>query len=190
MLTHVYMYIHTSTHIYTHAHTILMQTGRTALAWAALKGHKNVVDILLNAKADPDIQDKVKLTLCVYVCVCVCVCVFVCICVIVCVQYYMCTHVRSWCVPVCGSLHNIDWGVWNAWSRVPQLMSCNWFVGSWPPFIIGLLMMTHPLPVAGKLPIKPLVARKPPTNVYGCVLMCILLVLYCGVCASTLMTWL
>ena len=74
MLTHAHMYIHTSTHMYTHVHTILMQTGRTALAWAAYEGHKNVVDILLNAEANPYIQDEVKLTLCVCVCVCVCVC--------------------------------------------------------------------------------------------------------------------
>ena len=29
-------------------------------------------------------------------------------------------------------------------------------------------MMTHPLPIAGKLPIKTLVARQLPTNMYAC----------------------
>ena len=43
----------------------------TALAWAAYKGHTQIVDILLNAGASPDIQDQVYLCppLCVYVCV-------------------------------------------------------------------------------------------------------------------------
>ena len=36
-----------------------MQDGRIALAWAAYKGHKQIVNILLNAGAKPDIQDQV-----------------------------------------------------------------------------------------------------------------------------------
>ena len=36
-----------------------MQTGRTALAWAAHEGDKQIVHILLNAGANPDIQDEV-----------------------------------------------------------------------------------------------------------------------------------
>ena len=43
-------------------------------------------------------------------------------------------------------------------------MSCNWFVGSWPPFITGLIYDDPPLPVASELPIKTLVARQPSTN--------------------------
>ena len=31
----------------------------TALAWAALQDHDQIVDVLLKAGADPDIQDKV-----------------------------------------------------------------------------------------------------------------------------------
>ena len=56
-----------------------MQTGKTALAWAARKGHNNVVHILLNAKANPDIQDQVNLhmwscvSLLLYMCMCVCI---------------------------------------------------------------------------------------------------------------------
>ena len=33
--------------------------GMTALAYAASQGYKQVVDMLLNAGANPDIQDKV-----------------------------------------------------------------------------------------------------------------------------------
>ena len=36
-----------------------MQDGRTALAWAAYQGCQKVVNILLNAGANPDIQDQV-----------------------------------------------------------------------------------------------------------------------------------
>ena len=36
-----------------------MQDGVTALAWAAHQGHKQTVHILLNAGANPDIQNKV-----------------------------------------------------------------------------------------------------------------------------------
>ena len=46
------------------------------------------------------------------------------------------------------------------------IMSCDGSVGSWPLFITGLLMMTHPLPIAGKLPIKTMVARQLPTNTH------------------------
>ena len=46
-----------------------MQAGMTALAWAAYQGNKQIVHILLNAGANPDIQDQVTilLTVCVYV---------------------------------------------------------------------------------------------------------------------------
>ena len=33
--------------------------GMTALAWAASEGHKQVVDVLLKAGANPDVQDNV-----------------------------------------------------------------------------------------------------------------------------------
>ena len=36
-----------------------MQDERTALAWVAYKGNKEIVNILLNAGAMPDIQDQV-----------------------------------------------------------------------------------------------------------------------------------
>ena len=38
---------------------------------------------------------------------------------------------------------------------------------------LAYFMMTHPLPVAGKLPIKTLVTRQLPTNVYVCVHVCV-----------------
>ena len=37
----------------------VQEYGRTALAWAARNGHEPVVDALLKAGADPDIQEKV-----------------------------------------------------------------------------------------------------------------------------------
>ena len=40
----------------------------TALAWAAYKGHTQIVDILLDAGASPDIQDQVYNS-CVPLCV-------------------------------------------------------------------------------------------------------------------------
>ena len=36
-----------------------MQDNNTALSWAAYDGHKGIVDILLSAGANPDIQNKV-----------------------------------------------------------------------------------------------------------------------------------
>ena len=62
----------------------LLQNGMTALILASIRGHKDVVETLLEAGAKPDIQDKV--TVCVHVfvfllmCVCVCVCGCLCIC--------------------------------------------------------------------------------------------------------------
>ena len=43
----------------------------TTLTWAAYRGNKEVVNVLLQAGANPDIQDQVC------VCVCACVCVYV-----------------------------------------------------------------------------------------------------------------
>ena len=42
---------------------LLQKYGVTALAWAACKGHEQVVDMLLKAGANPDIQDKVIATI-------------------------------------------------------------------------------------------------------------------------------
>ena len=38
---------------------LCIQEGKTALAWASWKGHKQTVDVLLSAGAKPDIQDQV-----------------------------------------------------------------------------------------------------------------------------------
>jgi ankyrin repeat protein len=38
----------------------IQKYGATTLAWAASKGHKQVVDVLLKAGANPDIQDHVR----------------------------------------------------------------------------------------------------------------------------------
>ena len=45
---------------------ITIQEGRTALALASWKGHKQTVDVLLKAGAKPDIQDQVRGCTCVY----------------------------------------------------------------------------------------------------------------------------
>ena len=42
---------------------IIQGNGMTALAWAAYEGHEQVVDVLLKAGANPDIQDKVTATM-------------------------------------------------------------------------------------------------------------------------------
>ena len=39
---------------------LCIQEGKTALAWASWKGHKQTVDVLLSAGAKPDIQDQVS----------------------------------------------------------------------------------------------------------------------------------
>ena len=38
---------------------LIIQNGRTALAQAAYEGHEQVMDVLLKAGANPDIQDHV-----------------------------------------------------------------------------------------------------------------------------------
>ena len=40
---------------------IIIQDGETALMWASAHGHTDTVKALLEAKADPNITDKVKL---------------------------------------------------------------------------------------------------------------------------------
>jgi ankyrin repeat protein len=42
---------------------IIQKYGMTALAWATSEGREQVVDVLLKAGANPDIQDKVELQL-------------------------------------------------------------------------------------------------------------------------------
>jgi hypothetical protein len=61
---------------------ILMQDGYTALALTSYNGHTQVVHVLLNAGASPDIQGQVKLPLCDVCMWCVCVCVCVCTCML------------------------------------------------------------------------------------------------------------
>ena len=49
-------------------------------------------------------------------------------------------------------------------SHAPQLLSDNYFVGSWFSFTLGLPYDGLPLPIAGNLPTKSLVARQLPTT--------------------------
>ena len=39
----------------------IIQSGRTSLMWASYDGYTEIVSILLEAKADPNITDEVKL---------------------------------------------------------------------------------------------------------------------------------
>ena len=70
------------------------------------------------------------------------------------ISWYVCTYV---CMHVC--MYACMYA-----SHAPQLRSCNYFVGPWPPLIISL-PYDHPHPlVASNLPIITLVARRWPTN--------------------------
>ena len=40
---------------------LIQEYGMTALAWAASEGHEEIVDMLLNAEANPNIQDKLNI---------------------------------------------------------------------------------------------------------------------------------
>ena len=60
--------------------------------------------------------------------------------------------------------HSSYWGAQDVWSSAPQLMSCDWFVGSWPPFITGLLYDDPPPSRSQQIAYKTLVARQLPTN--------------------------
>ena len=51
IIGHAYMYIF-----------IIQKYGMTTLVWAASLGHEQVVDVLLKAGANPDIQDHVCLS--------------------------------------------------------------------------------------------------------------------------------
>ena len=46
--------------VHVHAHTYHMQDGCTALYLAVLYGHEDVVELLLEAKADPELKTKVN----------------------------------------------------------------------------------------------------------------------------------
>ena len=48
----------------------------TALIWAALNGHSDIVKVLLEAGASIEAKDNVskRISICTCVCVCVCVC--------------------------------------------------------------------------------------------------------------------
>jgi len=52
------MFTHTPTFLPTSTHTHV-QDGCTALLLAADKGHEDVVQLLIEAHADPDLQDEV-----------------------------------------------------------------------------------------------------------------------------------
>ena len=58
MSTHYLPYTHTHTHTHTHD----TQWGGTALRAAIEKEHEDIVELLLEANADPDLPDKVILT--------------------------------------------------------------------------------------------------------------------------------
>jgi len=54
--THTHKHIHIHTHTHTHTHT---QQGYTALIAAAESQHENIVEVLIEVHADPDLQDEV-----------------------------------------------------------------------------------------------------------------------------------
>lgn len=54
--TSIHMHEYIQIHMFTHTH---IQIGCTALNTAATQGHKDVVQLLLEARADPDLQGKV-----------------------------------------------------------------------------------------------------------------------------------
>ena len=58
----IYVLIHHYTAMYIY---MMQKVGITALAWASLQDHDQIVDVLLKAGADPDIQDKVAKVWCV-----------------------------------------------------------------------------------------------------------------------------
>ena len=59
MYTHSHPHTHTPTHTYIYKFTSSLQDGRTALHYAASKGHGDVVEALLKAACNTDIQDTV-----------------------------------------------------------------------------------------------------------------------------------
>ena len=54
--THTHTHIYTHTHTHTHTHT---QQGYTALMAAAESQHEDIVELLIDVHADPDLQDEV-----------------------------------------------------------------------------------------------------------------------------------
>ena len=55
---HIYLYL------------TIMQLGQTALFWAAEKGHGRIVDILIQGKANLNIQNRVSSVVCITACSC------------------------------------------------------------------------------------------------------------------------
>jgi len=53
---HLYSHPHVHTHTHTYTHT---QRGYTALIAAAESQHEDIVELLIEAHADPDLQDEV-----------------------------------------------------------------------------------------------------------------------------------
>ena len=59
-MNNVYAYTQskcTHVHIHTHTRSPQMQTGCTALYLATQEGHEDVVELLLEAKADPELKE-------------------------------------------------------------------------------------------------------------------------------------
>ena len=80
------------------------------------------------------------------------------------------THTRVCACTLHTHTQDLNWGAWDAWSNAPQLRSCNYFVGPWPPFIIRL-PYDHPhLSGSRQFAYKTLVARQRPTK--GFILCC------------------
>ena len=70
-----------------------------------------------------------------------------------------------------------NWGAWDPWSNTPQLTSFNYFVGTWPLFIISL-PYDHPHPSRCRQFAYKLVAKQWPTKLYCCDDVCTCMYMY------------
>ena len=79
----------------------------------------------------------------------------------------------------------LNWGALDAWLSAPQLMSCNWFIGSWPLFITVLLYDDPPPSCSQQIAYKNLGCQAT-TNKYAvcvCVCVCVSEWVYVSQCA-------